>query len=551
MREPSAGWDTCSRTVLLDSPSLTVSYWNNTIAVGLQSGDIVILDAITGIQRHIFSGHSELVQSVTFSSDGAFLVSGSFDKTINLWDMQTGGIIRTFVGHSRVQSVSISANSTMIALRYTNKTIRLWDLKKRECRRVMEQLLEVSHVSFLPTNSQHLMVISQGTVQQWDINGHQIGPRYAGSCIAFSLDGTQLILCNKSVVTVQNTESGAIIAKFHVDSDVYCCCFSPDGRFIAAVVHGTALVWDITSSDPHLVETFGGNGSHICDLTFSSSSTLVSAAADGQVRFWQISAPMAVPIETSLQPTSYSLAKFKFATLHAADGMMITGNEDGVVKTWDILTGHCTGSFQTPLHGFGATDVCLVNYRLILAWHDGKKLCIWDVEKQEPLLAADSIHTSVNDLKISGNGKVFYLYGNFIGVCSIWTGQMLGRAAVVIDFPVSLIVDGNRAWAQGVQVEQEGLVQEGWDFEIPDSPVQSDKGFPSKLHPNGNILWNVGLFRVQEIASGKILFQLNAGLGKPADVQWNDKYLFICFLSGKVLILDFSYVLLFSSCTIT
>ena len=70
-------WGMCSRTVLLDSPIRTLSYHDNTIAVGCKSGDIIILDAITGSQRAILSGHKDCVTSVTFSSDGASLVSGS------------------------------------------------------------------------------------------------------------------------------------------------------------------------------------------------------------------------------------------------------------------------------------------------------------------------------------------------------------------------------------------------------------------------------------------------------------------------------------------
>ena len=43
-------------------------------------------------------------------------MSGSNDKTVRLWDVQTGGVIKTFSGQTQgVQSVSISANYTTIA----------------------------------------------------------------------------------------------------------------------------------------------------------------------------------------------------------------------------------------------------------------------------------------------------------------------------------------------------------------------------------------------------------------------------------------------------
>ena len=74
-----AGWGMCSRTVFLDNYTLTLSYWNNTVAVGSYFGDIIILDTITGSQIAVLSEHTMEVRCVTFSSDGTSLVSGSSD----------------------------------------------------------------------------------------------------------------------------------------------------------------------------------------------------------------------------------------------------------------------------------------------------------------------------------------------------------------------------------------------------------------------------------------------------------------------------------------
>jgi WD40 repeat protein len=42
-------------------------------------------------------GAVDLVESVEFSHDGKMLVSGSFDGTVKLWNVKTGGLIRTFL----------------------------------------------------------------------------------------------------------------------------------------------------------------------------------------------------------------------------------------------------------------------------------------------------------------------------------------------------------------------------------------------------------------------------------------------------------------------
>jgi len=93
------------------------------------SGGIAVLDAITGSQVAVLSGHTDWVRSVTFSLDGIFLVSGGEDKNTILWDVQTGGVVKTFCGHSSwVLSVSISLDCTTIASGPRDKTIRLWNV---------------------------------------------------------------------------------------------------------------------------------------------------------------------------------------------------------------------------------------------------------------------------------------------------------------------------------------------------------------------------------------------------------------------------------------
>jgi WD40 repeat protein len=91
IKELTGGWGTCSRTVALDHKPLALACWRDTIAVGTKY--ILLLDAITGSQVAVLSGHTSRVRSLTFLPDGTSLVSGSDDKTLKLWDIQTGGVV--------------------------------------------------------------------------------------------------------------------------------------------------------------------------------------------------------------------------------------------------------------------------------------------------------------------------------------------------------------------------------------------------------------------------------------------------------------------------
>ena len=73
--------------------------------------------------------HTSYVTSVSFSSDGQTLASGSFDHTVRLWDVESGQQIAVLQGHtSYVTSVSFSSDGQTLASGSLDHTVRLWDV---------------------------------------------------------------------------------------------------------------------------------------------------------------------------------------------------------------------------------------------------------------------------------------------------------------------------------------------------------------------------------------------------------------------------------------
>ncbi|MFP6671454.1 MAG: hypothetical protein VB857_08575, partial [Pirellulaceae bacterium] len=74
-------------------------------------------------------GHTAGIGSVAFSPDGKRIVSGSSDKTLKVWDVETGSEIGTLKGHSyHVNSVAFSPDGKLVVSGSHDKTVKIWDI---------------------------------------------------------------------------------------------------------------------------------------------------------------------------------------------------------------------------------------------------------------------------------------------------------------------------------------------------------------------------------------------------------------------------------------
>ncbi|KAL8637402.1 MAG: hypothetical protein Q9228_005321 [Teloschistes exilis] len=96
------------------------------IASGSFDKTIKVWDAATGDLEKTLAGHSDWVTAVAFSPDGKRIASGSWDKTIRVWDAATGDLEKTLAGHSkRVTAVAFSPDGNRIASGSLDKTIKI------------------------------------------------------------------------------------------------------------------------------------------------------------------------------------------------------------------------------------------------------------------------------------------------------------------------------------------------------------------------------------------------------------------------------------------
>lgn len=83
-----------------------------------------------GIPKRSLVGHSHIVQDAVISPDGSCALSASWDKTLRLWNLETGETSQTFADHKGdVLSVSISKDSRQIVSSSRDKTIKIWNTR--------------------------------------------------------------------------------------------------------------------------------------------------------------------------------------------------------------------------------------------------------------------------------------------------------------------------------------------------------------------------------------------------------------------------------------
>lgn len=536
-----AEWGTCFHTVKVgvDLP-MVLSHRNNTVAVGLFKGNIIILDVTTGSQAAVLCGHSGVILCLSFSLDGKLLVSGSQDKTVRLWDVQTGGNIRTFCGHEHaVQSVSISVDCTHIASGM-HDMLYLWDVQTGKWL-FGESGLDQPHVNFSPVNPQHLIYTSHDTIYQLDTFRLQIEVICNPFTNVLAIHYPMFAGCKEKDVIVQNLESGATVAEFHTSwiSPKYCC-FSPDSKLVAASSETSTEVWNIVGSSPYLIKMLSSDDGIIAFIT--PSSLISTFVHDQSIKFWKIGVLLGKVTLPDPKPATLASASIASISLQGRNRIAITSNSAGLVEIWDLSTGCFKSSFQSPAYGNHRGDAKLIDGGLIFAWTTGGVSYVW--ESGNSRTSEVSRQEFGCDLLVSGDGsKVFWLdfSANAIKVWSVLARELVGEVGLMRGDRIDLFhADGSKIW-----IQSQDLSTKGWDFGVLGSPTPLSNT-PSE-RPNLNVVYSHMAFStwwIEDMVTGKEVFRPS---GRHANIEvsktkWDGQYLIAGCGNGEVLILDFGHV---------
>ena len=260
-----------------------------------------------GVPQKLLKGHGHFISDVVLSSDGLHAITGSWDKTLRLWDLQKGVTTRRFEAHTKdVLSVAFSADNRQIVSGSRDKTIKLWNTLA-QCKLTIQDEGHsdwVSCVRFSP-NNHNPVIVSSGwdkMVKVWSLQNFKLKTNHVGhkgyvNTLAMAPDG--------SLAASGGKEGMAMLWDLYEDKHLYtldhndtinALCFSPNRFWLCAAVGPSIHIWDLETKNivdkvqPDMTGQVRCSKPPDCvSLAWSSDGqTLFAGYTDNAIRVWKV-----------------------------------------------------------------------------------------------------------------------------------------------------------------------------------------------------------------------------------------------------------------------
>jgi len=389
---------------------LAVSPDGKRIASGSFDKTVKVWDAETGAELMTLRGHEKRVDPVSFSPDGTKIASGSQDTTIKLWDAESGSELMTLRGHSEgIRSVGFSSDGKRIVSSSPDGTIKVWDMATGD------ELISlrwhdgrILDAAFSPDGKRIVSSdADDGTIKLWDAStGAELktlkGHKGAVYSVTFSPDGKRIVSGGyDKTVKVWDSKNGAELMTLRGHTGfVLSTSFSPDGRQIISAGGNKIMVWDAQSGEELM--NLHGHEEVVLSVAFSpDGKRIISSSADKTIKIWDT----VVDREQTILG-GHQLGVFPLA--FSPDGKRIIsggGPKGEFIQVWDVAT----GTEIMTLDGHNGKYIVSVSIspdgtRIISGGNDNA-VKVWDATTGTELMSLSGHNDAVNSVDFSSDGK--------------------------------------------------------------------------------------------------------------------------------------------------
>lgn len=274
----------------------------------------------------VFKGHTDPIYAVAVSPDGKFAATGSFDKTIKLWDLATRKEVTALAGknghQNQVLTVAFSPSGTVLASGGSDNVAKIWDLRVLKLSKLWQSAFEPA-VKSVP----HPNLVD---------------------AVAFDKTGTLLATgCHDGILRICDVAKGAVTKTVNAHTTpqanpIYAVAWSPDAKQLATASFDRSIkIWDAASGN--LVRHIRPGTERLPPApTIAKTAPGVIGALGGSF--------LNAPNEPGHLDQVFTLAYTK-------DGKhLASASSDRTIKLWEAGTGELVRSFPNPTlkaPGFG------------------------------------------------------------------------------------------------------------------------------------------------------------------------------------------------------
>jgi eukaryotic-like serine/threonine-protein kinase len=295
-------------------------------------------DAETGAALAVFEGHTDRVFGIAWSPDGTRLVSTSYDRTARVWDAQSGATLLVLSGHTdRVCAAAYSPDGARIVTASWDKSARVWDARSGATLLELRGHADVLYTAAFSPDGEHIVTASQDrTARIWNARTGAPLATLAGhgdyvADAAYSPDGAHIVTASADrTARVWDALTGAPLTTLAGHNEVvYAAVYSPDGaRIVTASWDRTVRLWNAASGAQTAL--VGTHDDTVSSAAFSPDGTrIVSASQDGTARVWDARASAALAVLATHRDVLYTAA-------YSPDGRrIVTASQDQSARVWD------------------------------------------------------------------------------------------------------------------------------------------------------------------------------------------------------------------------
>ncbi|XP_070569059.1 apoptotic protease-activating factor 1-like [Ptychodera flava] len=420
------------------APVLSVAFThdNKRIIAGLGTGEyknarVVVIDIETGRERGVgqeIDHHKGLVFGLAVHPRDRFVITASFDMTLKMWplDIRAESGVTTLKGHNNnVYCVALTKDGTVAVSGSKDRTIKKWDLETGECTLTMTGHKSiVRHVCITNRGDRIVSGGEGGNVRIWCFKTGQHLFRVDSkmrSVYQLSITEDDSIVfavgsCNNAKVI--SLKTGDFVREIKINAcEIISCCLSKNGHHLfTGSADGSVHMEPI--AEGQVSQVLRGHTERIRYISVSSDGSMVaSASEDCSIKIWDCNL---INKGTAPNPGGHSTAVSVLAVTDCGK-MALSSSYDHTLQLWDLTHYQSIHTF----HGHEDRVNCVaISQRLCygISGSADKTIRVWDLTKRErvgaPLEGHQFSVTSLDATIIKGRNML--LSGSLDNLLILW-----------------------------------------------------------------------------------------------------------------------------------